>query len=129
MKLKTKKFKFDAAHRLPDYDGPCKNLHGHTWTLELFVIGRPQHNGMVIDFKTLHKQATNVIKSLDHSYLNDKFDNPTCECIATYILQKISKILKEHSNIHTIGAVLQEGTGGSVSCTYTGTGIQFQVSS
>jgi 6-pyruvoyl-tetrahydropterin synthase len=25
---------FDAAHFLPGYNGPCGNLHGHTWRIE-----------------------------------------------------------------------------------------------
>ena len=28
---------FSSAHRLPHYDGPCHNLHGHTWKA-VFVI-------------------------------------------------------------------------------------------
>lgn len=25
------RFTFAAAHHLPGYDGPCANVHGHTW--------------------------------------------------------------------------------------------------
>ena len=78
-------FRFDAAHYLPNYEGKCKNLHGHTWTLEVEVssdelIQSGSEAGMVIDFGKL-KEAVNreVIGKLDHTLLNDTIENPTCE--------------------------------------------------
>ena len=38
----TKIVSFDAAHRLPDHAGRCRNLHGHTYRLEATVAGAPQ---------------------------------------------------------------------------------------
>ena len=32
----TKEFSFEMAHVLGSYDGPCKNVHGHSY--RLFVI-------------------------------------------------------------------------------------------
>ncbi|MCI0411024.1 MAG: 6-carboxytetrahydropterin synthase, partial [Acidobacteria bacterium] len=26
----SKRFRFEAAHRLPRYEGPCYHLHGHS---------------------------------------------------------------------------------------------------
>ena len=52
----TKQFKFETGHALYGYDGLCKNVHGHSYKLDVTVIGQPiadpQHvkNGMVIDF-------------------------------------------------------------------------------
>ena len=52
----TKKFTFDMAHALYGYNGPCKNIHSHTYLLSVTLIGKiiEQHNhpknGMVIDF-------------------------------------------------------------------------------
>ena len=78
-------FRFDAAHYLPNYEGKCKNFHGHTWTLEVEVssdelIQSGSEAGMVIDFGKL-KEAVNreVIGKLDHTLLNDTIENPTCE--------------------------------------------------
>ena len=34
-----KLFKFEAAHRLPNHPGKCKNLHGHSYKLEVVVNG------------------------------------------------------------------------------------------
>ena len=44
---------FAAAHRLPDHEGKCFRLHGHTYGLEVSVEGTPQETGpaagMVMD--------------------------------------------------------------------------------
>ena len=31
---------FDAAHKLVGYKGKCSHLHGHSWKVEVFVIGK-----------------------------------------------------------------------------------------
>ena len=33
----TKSIKFDAAHVLTNHQGLCKNLHGHTYRVEVSV--------------------------------------------------------------------------------------------
>lgn len=48
-----KEFEFDAAHYLPSYNGKCEHLHGHTYRLVVMVDGRPDHEGMVLDFTLL----------------------------------------------------------------------------
>ena len=59
----TKVFTFDMAHALYGYDGPCKNIHGHTYilsvTLKGKVINENNHpkNGMVIDFSDFKKSS------------------------------------------------------------------------
>ena len=32
---------FSAAHQLKGYNGDCSNLHGHNWTVEVFI--RSEH--------------------------------------------------------------------------------------
>ena len=55
----TKIFTFEMAHALPGYDGLCRHIHGHSFNLEVCVLGEPLQqpghpkNGMVMDFKTL----------------------------------------------------------------------------
>ena len=50
-----KEFEFDAAHYLPSYNGKCEHLHGHTYKLVVKVDGRPDMEGMVLDFSLLKK--------------------------------------------------------------------------
>ena len=55
----TKEFPFEMAHVLWNYDGPCKNVHGHSYRLFVTIYGTPStnqddpKNGMVIDFSDL----------------------------------------------------------------------------
>lgn len=89
-----REFYFDAAHLLPDYEGKCANLHGHTYKLEVVVSGNVRDNGMVIDFGDLKKIVNRaVIAELDHVNLNDVFDNPTAENIVVWIFDSLVKEL------------------------------------
>jgi len=70
----SKEFNFDMAHALKGYDGLCKNIHGHSYTLNVTVIGTPIHderspkNGMLIDFKELKSIIKKrIIDKLDHA--------------------------------------------------------------
>ncbi len=77
----TKQFNFEMAHALYNYDGPCKNIHGHSYQLLVTVIGTPisdvknPKNGMLIDFGDLKKIIlSNIIDKHDHSLiLNNTF--------------------------------------------------------
>ena len=56
------------THRLSFHEGKCRNLHGHTYKLEVFVRGIPDKNGFVIDFGDLKRIVTEeVIEFLDHT--------------------------------------------------------------
>ncbi len=70
----TKEFRFEAAHALLGYDGPCRNVHGHSYELSVTVIGSPITDetsaklGMVMDFGDLKKIIKKlIIDPLDHS--------------------------------------------------------------
>ena len=67
----TKTVKFDAAHVLTNHQGLCKNLHGHTYRVDISV-SQPEDDGrdMVIDFKDLKGIATEVIcDRFDHAFV------------------------------------------------------------
>lgn len=67
----TKTVKFDAAHVLTNHCGLCKNLHGHTYRVDVSVAQKPgDESDMVIDFKDLKKIATSVIcERFDHAFI------------------------------------------------------------
>lgn len=84
----TKVFTFNSAHSLPGHPGNCKNIHGHTYHLEVTIRGPVNPDtGMVMDFydlKNLVKE--NIIRKLDHCYLNDILPCvPTVENIAVWV--------------------------------------------
>lgn len=87
---------FEAAHRLVDYPGKCNRLHGHSWTVEMSVIGNKLDKiGMVADFKTLKAMLMEVLDDMDHQYLNEleafKEINPTAENLAQYIYNTLKQ--------------------------------------
>ncbi len=93
----TKKFEFEAAHKLPDHPGKCKNLHGHSYKLEVTVLSdKLNEQGMVMDFGDL-KVIVNehVINILDHSYLNNFFPVPTAEIIIEWIWLTLDVFITE----------------------------------
>lgn len=96
--LITKKFTFDCAHKLMNYDGKCRNLHGHTYSLFVTIDGSvDEESGMVLDFGALKDIVSeNVIKIFDHSYINDVITQPTAENMAIWIWDKLHKQLNLH---------------------------------
>ena len=77
----TKEFNFEMAHALFNYDGPCKNIHGHSYKLAITVKGKPISDtsnikqGMVIDFSVI-KEIVNkvIIEKYDHALVLNKAD-------------------------------------------------------
>ena len=62
---------FDAAHFLTNYDGKCKNIHGHRWRVVLSIKGNP-NNGMVVDFNIIKKDLKELCDYFDHSFIVEK---------------------------------------------------------
>jgi len=95
---------FDAAHALRNYEGPCENLHGHTWKIQLFLKGNRLNNiGLMLDFKTIRKELAGVVAELDHKLLNDlkpfTVKNPTSENIAEYLFRSLKKKFRAVSKV------------------------------
>jgi 6-pyruvoyltetrahydropterin/6-carboxytetrahydropterin synthase len=72
----SKEFTFEAAHALKGYDGPCKNIHGHSYELTVTVIGEPNNEdghpkmGMVMDFGDLKRIIKkNIVDPFDHALI------------------------------------------------------------
>lgn len=126
----TKLFTFETGHALHGYDGKCKNVHGHSYKLEVTVIGSPINdtnhtkNGMVIDFGDLKKivnkeivdefdHATVFNKNTPHVDLATEMQNrghnvilvnyqPTSENMVIDFAEKISVKLPSHIKLHSL---------------------------
>ena len=73
--LVTKTFTFDMAHRLTEHKAKCWNIHGHTYKLEVTLMGKLKANGMVIDYTDLKNVVNEFIdENLDHKYLSNSAD-------------------------------------------------------
>lgn len=71
----TTRLEFDAAHRITQHGGKCKNLHGHRYAVEVTVSGELDEQGMVIDFGTLRQKLKgHVIDYWDHAFIGYKGD-------------------------------------------------------
>lgn len=89
---------FSAAHRLVGYAGPCANLHGHNWDVEVFVRGTQLNElGMLIDFTAIKEAVRIAMNEVDHCDLNQLpafiRENPTSENLARYLHERLSKTL------------------------------------
>lgn len=89
-----KEFGFEAAHLLPfvPEGHKCKRLHGHSFRVEVHVLG-PLHGelGWVMDFADIKAAVKPVIARLDHRYLNEipGLENPTSEVLAEWLWREL----------------------------------------
>jgi 6-pyruvoyltetrahydropterin/6-carboxytetrahydropterin synthase len=89
-----KEFSFEAAHRLPNVasDHKCARLHGHSFRVEVEVIGEVgSETGWVMDFADLRAAWQPLHDQLDHRFLNELpgLDNPTSEVLAGWIWDRL----------------------------------------
>ncbi|SDW66992.1 preQ(0) biosynthesis protein QueD [Marinococcus luteus] len=102
----NKDMHLSAAHYIPSEDaGKCRRVHGHTYTINVTVVGDElNRNGFLIDFTVLKKW---IHKRYDHTLLNDhpEFASeeteaayPTTEVVAQVIWKTVQQKLDETSN-------------------------------
>lgn len=89
-----KQFSFDSAHFLPNVPvgHKCRGMHGHTYRLTVYLEGPLDEKlGWVMDFAVLKQAIEPLIKSMDHTLLNNipGLENPTCERIAIWLWEHI----------------------------------------
>ncbi len=125
----TKSFNFAMAHALDNYQGLCKNIHGHSYQLNVTVRGETAQsatspkNGMLIDFSDLKKLInTHIVDHWDHSLMLNADTNPavikevtthyervmivpfqpTTENLLAYLAEKIQSILPEGVKLYAL---------------------------
>jgi 6-pyruvoyltetrahydropterin/6-carboxytetrahydropterin synthase len=125
----TKEFSFEMAHALWNYDGPCRNVHGHSYRLFVTLWGIPLEeqdnpkNGMVIDFSELKRIVKGeIVDIFDHAVvISRKFDRektemmsglfgntvlvdyqPTCENLVSDFAGRIAKLLPHGTRLHSL---------------------------
>ncbi len=69
----VKEFTFDSAHCLPAHKGKCKNVHGHTYRLQVGFKGPVDpKTGMVVDFGDVKEAVKGlIVDKIDHAMLNE----------------------------------------------------------
>ena len=115
----SKAFIFEAAHHLPQHDGKCRNLHGHSYRVTVVLHGpvndyTGSSRGMVQDFALIGELFRHhVFDILDHTVLNSNIEYPTAENIALWIFEKLEKVLPD---LHSI--VVNETSDTSATISY-----------
>jgi 6-pyruvoyltetrahydropterin/6-carboxytetrahydropterin synthase len=72
MSIINKTFELHVGHRLPNHDGHCARLHGHTYKVEVMLGGMVNTDesspkfGMVIDFGDVKEAWKAVHNEMDH---------------------------------------------------------------
>ena len=90
-----RQFRFHAARHLPKLDEHhiCKQTHGHTFNLTIYVNGEiNETTGFVMDFFDIDIIVKkHIINCIDHKLLNDipNLENPTSEVLVEWIWNKI----------------------------------------
>lgn len=87
---------FSAAHQLIGYEGDCRVVHGHNFTVEVTVkVLELNDIGIGIDFRDIKKELNFFLDQLDHRNLSEleqfKKVNPTSENIAIWLYKNLSQ--------------------------------------
>lgn len=125
----TKRFHFEMAHTLYEYDGLCRNIHGHSYYLEVTLIGEPRNepkhpkDGLVMDFGEMKELVkTQIVNRFDHALMvnslipekqkeilrqtNERFIvvdfQPTSENMVVYIAEILQQHLPSGVNLFSV---------------------------
>ena len=108
----TREIHFCYGHRLLNYDGKCRNLHGHNGRLEIEMASEDlDARGMVRDFSEIKmKIQTWIDENLDHKMLLREDDpllpilkqmkEPTYAMKVNPTAEAIAKLIFDHALSH-----------------------------
>lgn len=85
--IAAKRFRWEAAHRLPWHEGDCRFIHGHSYRMMVEVEGEPTedtHGGtsMLIDFKHVKQMVEPLVEDMDHATLVADYDTELKEAVS-----------------------------------------------
>ena len=109
---------FSAAHQLKGYDGDCRNLHGHNYSVVVNVAAeRLNAIGIALDFKLLKAALDELLAQFDHHNLSElpEFQavNPTSEVLAMTIYRQMSAKLDD-GNIRVTSVRIGESENSAI---------------
>ncbi len=96
----SKQYHWEMGHRLPFHKGLCKNIHGHSYRMNVEITGGLDKNGMVIDFYELNKIVKPIIDKYDHAFLCWKDDKKVLDFLTKNKMKKV--VVEYHSTVENI---------------------------
>lgn len=97
----VKEYTFDCAHMLSGHKGECKNLHGHTYLLQVGVSSKQgvleegPSKGMILDFKDLKVTVKErIVDKFDHAYVMWSWGNAIEREIGNVLLKNGRKVVE-----------------------------------
>jgi len=87
----TRRLEFDAAHRLVQHEGKCRNLHGHRYVLDAtFSAPTLDDLGRIVDFAVIKEKLGRWIdEHWDHNTILFEKDKSLGESIAGHTKQNV----------------------------------------
>ncbi|KKB34975.1 6-carboxytetrahydropterin synthase QueD [Bacillus thermotolerans] len=101
----NKDFQFAAAHYVPHEDaGVCRRLHGHTYFVNVTVVGNDlNESGFLVNFKDIkdliHKRFDHTVLNEDTAFNEETADDfPTTEVVARKFWEIVQEALNKMPN-------------------------------
>jgi 6-pyruvoyltetrahydropterin/6-carboxytetrahydropterin synthase len=117
----AKELRWEMSHRLPYHEGPCRNIHGHSYKLVVEIEGEPDDKAMVLDYYEIEKIFRPLLNRLDHAFMVNERDAlmleflranefkyvevpfyTTAENLVTYFLDEAGESFKKYPNIKNL---------------------------
>jgi len=90
----SRRFEWDAAHRVTKHGGKCRNLHGHRYAAEVYVASDDLDNvDRVVDFS--------VLKDLVGGWIDEKWDHGCVLCFEDLCLIDLCR--RQGWKVHVLG--------------------------
>ncbi len=123
----SKDFRWEMGHRLPDHEGACRNIHGHSYRMWVELTGEPDQTGMVLDYFVLKQLVDPLVAELDHAFLCHDTDSlmvnflkvsdlkavyvpfaTTAEHIAAWFFERLSLLFARMKHLQELRVRIQE---------------------
>lgn len=86
----AKEFRWEMGHRLPHHDGACRNVHGHSYRMQVEVEGTVNpETGMVLDFGEISALVKPLVAELDHAFLCQDTDTEVLELLERMDMKRV----------------------------------------